>query len=620
MFVLSFRSLIEMGADVHAKDYRSFTPLHYASKTGKDENVVLLLENDADPNSQGHRLKTPLHKARSPTVVQILHDYGASAFAKTIEKSDAHEKCEVQSDICMCHQVGNAKYELRGDSEIPDRKQPAGPSVFDILLQRNPKAAEALLNDMVSNNGKAPDSSDFLIVYDLELFQKGSEGTSQVINEMSTHSKILDSKSDILLHPLSALMLQLKWGCLSRGIWLFWLQYFVFVLSLTGLAALKTFLRCKFNDGTTIDRFTDVLEKVNGHKTMGKWFYVFCFLYTIVALNTAFLFIRELVQAIYNWKYYSKSKEDMLEAILVTVTFFYLLAIIQFPMHVVTHLGAWSVFLSWIEFILFLGRSPKIGLYIHMFTSVLKTLLQCILVYSPLLVAFAASFCLLMPENEVFSNPMSGFLKVLVMMIGELEYQDNFALNSTQTVNNSSSDGSTQLLFLLFLATISIIIVNLLVGLTVGEIENLKERARQIRLNKMAVEIIRFQDVSALWHQNRFMRKMFQLFVNSNLLKFVIGETNLFTRLKECNTKKRGLLDDRYHSYWKVCVRPIDQVVDEQWLPALSLSTSRDYNVYIYNGVKRSCGAILNIKISASVVKQTMDFLQQKEEAKINRN
>ena len=49
--------------------------------------------------------------------------------------------------------------------------------------------------------------------------------------------------------------------------------------------------------------------------------------------------------------------------------------------------------------IMLLGRVPSIGIYIHMSLNVLKTLSVFLIVYSPLLIAFAATFFILLPTK-----------------------------------------------------------------------------------------------------------------------------------------------------------------------------------------------------------------------------
>merc|ERR1712016_400965 len=94
-----------------------------------------------------------------------------------------------------------------------------------------------------------------------------------------------------------------------------------------------------------------------------------------------------------------------------------------------------------------------------------------------------------MPNNDVFVDPGSSFLKIFTMMLGEMEYYPLFAPNSEYTeAHGYSAIGSTQLVFVLFMISVGIIIVNLLVGLTIGELSTLMERARAIQLQHVAIE------------------------------------------------------------------------------------------------------------------------------------
>ena len=59
-------------------------------------------------------------------------------------------------------------------------------------------------------------------------------------------------------------------------------------------------------------------------------------------------------------------------------------------------LGAIGVFLSWINFILFLKRVPLLGIYVLMFSSILWTFLKFALIAFLFVVAFCISFYMIM--------------------------------------------------------------------------------------------------------------------------------------------------------------------------------------------------------------------------------
>ncbi len=59
-------------------------------------------------------------------------------------------------------------------------------------------------------------------------------------------------------------------------------------------------------------------------------------------------------------------------------------------------------------------------------------LLALLLVYSTTLLAFAFAFHLLLPNHLSFESPITAFLKVLVMMIGEFDFEENFTWDNVE--------------------------------------------------------------------------------------------------------------------------------------------------------------------------------------------
>ena len=45
-------------------------------------------------------------------------------------------------------------------------------SAFELLLSRNPRAADTFMDAMIDTNGEDADSPDLLLVYDMELFDQ----------------------------------------------------------------------------------------------------------------------------------------------------------------------------------------------------------------------------------------------------------------------------------------------------------------------------------------------------------------------------------------------------------------------------------------------------------------
>ena len=122
-----------------------------------------------------------------------------------------------------------------------------------------------------------------------------------------------------------------------------------------------------------------------------------------------------------------------------------------------------------------------------MFTYVLQEVIRVLIVYLPTLLAFACSFYVLSPWSTGFDNPITSILKVVSMMIGELDYEDNFT--TEQSLVAGHSVGSVQMLYMLFLVFANIVIANLIIGLTVNKVESLQAAARTIQLEKLVYQV-----------------------------------------------------------------------------------------------------------------------------------
>ena len=198
--------------------------------------------------------------------------------------------------------------------------------------------------------------------------------------------------------------------------------------------------------------------------------------------------MKEILQIFYNWDHYWTSVEEFLEIAQYILSAGYLIGIFFLPRVVNLHLGAWSILLTWFDMTLLLGRIPAIGIYVYMWTHVLRTMVKVLVVFLPTLLAFSFSFYVLLPTNSAFNDPVTAIFKSIAMMIGELDYADNFTVDGS--LASDDTVGTLQIMFALFVFFITIIIANLIIGLTVSEIEVLYNEARAIRLEKMVTQVI----------------------------------------------------------------------------------------------------------------------------------
>ena len=145
------------GADVDAEDYKGYTPLFYASNNFCLEILIELLDTGrVNVNHKGKNGKTALSKAHNYDTLMILRKYGAKTTWNQLKS------------LMKCH------------------------------ITSSPKA---ILSESIS------EIDEELLVLDFDHFKKISDE-----NEMDLHLMVQEyGKSELLLHPLLQVFLDLKW-------------------------------------------------------------------------------------------------------------------------------------------------------------------------------------------------------------------------------------------------------------------------------------------------------------------------------------------------------------------------------------------------------------------------
>lgn len=89
-----------------------------------------------------------------------------------------------------------------------------------------------------------------------------------------------------------------------------------------------------------------------------------------------------------------------------------------------------------------------------------------LMAYSCLLIAFGLSFGVLFASYDSFHHIILGLMKTVIMMSGELEFEDIFYGEKP-----ISYPVTSHVIFFLFVLLVTIILTNLLVGLAVSDIQ-----------------------------------------------------------------------------------------------------------------------------------------------------
>ena len=140
-----------------------------------------------------------------------------------------------------------------------------------------------------------------------------------------------------------------------------------------------------------------------------------------------FLFIRELLEfSTRGPKQYLTSKENYLQVIIYILTVAFIITV-PTDMVAANHFAAWAVFWECLNITQLFGRIDFFGRGIFMAFDVSKEIGKTLLVFAPSMVAFILAFNMMFQSNLVFNSLSSTSAKILVMMQGEFDFDDNLS-------------------------------------------------------------------------------------------------------------------------------------------------------------------------------------------------
>uniref|UniRef100_A0A673XST1 Transient receptor potential cation channel, subfamily A, member 1a n=1 Tax=Salmo trutta TaxID=8032 RepID=A0A673XST1_SALTR len=151
--------------------------------------------------------------------------------------------------------------------------------------------------------------------------------------------------------------------------------------------------------------------------------------------------------------------------------------------------GVVAVLLSWINFLLYFQRFERVGIYVVMFLEIAKTLISIIVLFFFLLLAFALAFYALMLDHKHFENRATiplVIMQTFVMMVGELNYQENVLKPFLGGI--LPFPYLTYCIFVMFTFAVPILLINLMIGLAVGDIAEVQANA-ELKQIGMQIEL-----------------------------------------------------------------------------------------------------------------------------------
>uniref|UniRef100_A0A8C7UWF2 Transient receptor potential cation channel, subfamily A, member 1a n=1 Tax=Oncorhynchus mykiss TaxID=8022 RepID=A0A8C7UWF2_ONCMY len=420
--------LLRKGALFHS-DYKGWTCLHHAAAEGYSQTIIILLASNIkllDKTDEDRN--TALHLAAREghvAAVTLLLDRGAQL---TLNKSDAS----------FLH-----------EAVLNGRKDAA------IAVIHNERCAEAMLLFEVKSTKRCVvmDMIEFLPEsFKIEYTFRWLQAPMHVIKLAKYMVKF--NRIELLTHPVCKKYLEMKWNAYGMKVHL--LNLAIYSLGLGPLTHIIHTLKPVLNTNVTNTTLPSPSPSVSMVTTSldegSKYFYDVTNALDWGAAISSLLFVIPLLMDLkdtWHWE-----------------------------------AGVVAVLLSWINFLLYFQRFERVGIYVVMFLEIAKTLISIIVLFFFLLLAFALAFYALMLDH-VSSIPLV-IMQTFVMMAGELNYQENVLKPFLGGI--LPFPYLTYCIFVMFTFAVPILLINLMIGLAVGDIAEVQANA-ELKQIGMQIEL-----------------------------------------------------------------------------------------------------------------------------------
>lgn len=571
--VLCIEMLLEKGANANVKNHIGQTPLHLAALAKSYECIeVLLGKANADPDVEDCDKRTAMHAAvgktpRSNDIIEILISYGGSINVQDqygytplhIAALKGYSQC-VETLIYYGADVSAKSKSGVTALSIITKKCPASFAMFTKKLD----SAITLYHPETSNH-EVELRLDFRVI--LQYCHP------REINFLNT--LVDEGYKRVLMHPLCSALLYLKWKKIKKYYIARMVFSCIFVLSLS-LYVLTALAHHCYNYGKSLNELKpeDVIElcekkSIMGHLLRNNPFVIEMQWFVLVGITVC-----EILRKVYgipgyhNIKQYFSYPENIIEwsviASVFVISFIYTGRTYTWQ----NHIGAFAVLLGWTNLMLMIGQLPVFGSYVAMYTRVQSEFAKLLLAYSGLLIGFTLSFCVIFPDSSTFANPFISLISIIVMMSGELNL--DILVDDNPENPHFLLEVSAQVTYVIFVLTVTIILMNLLVGIAVDDIKGLQKTA----------------GLSKLVRQTKLISHMELALFNGNLPRYLLNllhwtalvspkPSKVILNLKPLNPKENRIPKDVMKSAFEIARK-------NKHL-GHSVSIANDINYYFFN-------------------------------------
>ncbi|XP_041462791.1 transient receptor potential cation channel subfamily A member 1 homolog [Lytechinus variegatus] len=587
--------LLDSLANIDQTDNQSMTPLHHACRDGNINMVDLLLNGKgagtvtkpADVTIQDAKGLNCLDHAIDndhETIAKMIitHDRWLEVMSvSSLDEETGYRTTPMRKLICSMPDVARMILDrcitVTGGTKIRD-KDVHIEFYYELLedsfsrwmrpVDDEPDAGGGVLNSLLNrmyNRVSTRLPSDINVQYDEKdhLLKSSTPFIRDAVERNDNHPvqlMISSTRVELLDHPLVTTFLEHKWRSFGRYIFYAgFLIYITFLAMLTGYIVVipPDYYVRSVNHSVDPDAITwfgngEQLWIEDVPSAVILLFDVFG--PTAIMILSIMNILRELGQMFVQRFSYFRDGGNIMElflyifAIIFSVPFSHIdyVANGRIKKHWQWPIGAAAGFLGWINLLLFIRCNSKLGIYVIMFIDIFKTFLRFSFILFLFVMAFGIAFYALLLNQNPFHSFFDSLAKTFVMMIGELDYADIFyGQDYLGTSNTLEGDGEaayfmnsnfygrlSQLFFMLFLIVMAILMMNMMVGLAVDDIQAIQEKANLHSLTMQASMALENQSKFPLWLWRRSV---------SRRKKFLLNEVKLRKWLRRLTGGRKQL-------------------------------------------------------------------------------
>ncbi|KAG1953889.1 transient receptor potential cation channel subfamily A [Pimephales promelas] len=531
--------LLRRGA-LFQSDYKGWSCLHHAAAEGYTQTMKILLAANVKlldgKNEDGN---TALHiaaQAGHVGAVLLLLERGAEVSLNNADNSFMHEAVRNEKK-----DVVNATIESERCAEALTSYKAKSRCVVMDVIEFLPESFKHLLDRCIIESDHDANSPDYHVRYDfqwlqapLQLKKYAKADKSMNIQPLAAlNAMVRYNRLELLTHPVSQKYLEMKWKAYGSKVHL--LNLAVYLLGLLPLTYLILNLRPSQDISTNGTSVTMVPVSFSEQKCLIS----VCII--MVLVMNVYSICKELVQlAQQRINYFTDFSNPADWSAAISSLVFVIPMCFNVDNTWQWQAGAYAILTSWIGFLLYFQRFERIGIYVVMFGGIVRTLVFIMVLFIFLLLAFGLAFYALMLHRPEFNSIGLALAQTFVMTVGELNYQSTFL--NTYEEGHMAFPGVTYSVFVLFVLLMPILLMNLMIGLAVGDIAEvqrnaeLKRIAMQIDLHTVLEEKLpywfleRVDKSSITVYPNKCKKLLIQVFIDGEVQNTVRTRLNLCSR------------------------------------------------------------------------------------------